>query len=280
MKDNNLPPSVAKTEGIFLERLKNAGVKNFRQEFIWLACHALNEPEYKILLKKNFNDIEYKKLSEIISRREAGEPLQYILGSAVFYGREFITGEGVLIPREDTETLIEAVKKYYEPEKIFKFLDFGTGTGCIAITLLLEYKNSIGYMLEISEQAKNYALKNLSLHGLKINERVFFCEPDECNLIISNPPYIPSEIINTLDRSVKDYEPVTALDGGSDGMNFYRMIFSNAVKILRSGGLLIFEIGDLNQAQALRDYDVKNFKFLEYFHDSSNFPRCMVWRKC
>ena len=269
------------TGEFFIERLKNAGVKNYEREYIWLVCHALNEPEYKILLKNNFTQPEFDAVNNLITRRENGEPLQYILGNAIFYGREFECGAGVLIPREDTEILIDAVKDYYAPEKNFTFLDFGTGTGCIAITLLLEFKNSAAYMLEISDEAKNYALKNLAKYKLNCNERVNFCEPSKCDLIISNPPYIPSNEIALLEKSVKNFEPVTALDGGEDGLNFYRELFKLANKILNEHGLIIFEIGNLTQANALknicRDY---NFECIKILNDFRNLPRCVIFNKC
>ena len=113
----------------------------------------------QILARKEFSQNEIEKINSLISRREAGEPLQYIMGEADFYGRDFIVGEGVLIPRHDTETLIEGVKKYFAPEEKFSFLDFGTGSGCIAITILLEFKNSFAYMIEKSDKALTFAKK-------------------------------------------------------------------------------------------------------------------------
>ena len=253
--------------------MKNSGINNAEQEFKWLASNVLKIPEYKLYLNYKFSEYELNLLDQIISRREAGEPLQYIIGSSVFYGREFLTGSGSLIPRQDTETLIEATKYIFKPEQGFKFLDFGTGTGCIAITLLLEFQNAKCFMAEISEEAKFYAKKNLLKFNLK--SRSEFLIPDECDLIISNPPYIPTDEIKLLNKSVKDYEPLRALDGGHDGMKFYKYLFELGNKILNRDGFLILEIGNNYQAEILKSYD-ENFKFVKYFYDSSNFPRCII----
>ena len=130
-----------------------------------MTAHALGLSTTQILARKEFSQNEIEKINSLISRREAGEPLQYIMGEADFYGRDFIVGEGVLIPRHDTETLIEGVKKYFAPEEKFSFLDFGTGSGCIAITILLEFKNSFAYMIEKSDKALTFAKKNLERYG-------------------------------------------------------------------------------------------------------------------
>ena len=136
-------------------------------EFLWLASCALGLSSSQIMAREKFSDGEIEKINSLIERRKNHEPLQYIMGVADFYGRDFEVGPGVLIPRHDTETLIEAAKKYFSPEKKFTFLDWGTGSGCIAITLLLEFKNSFAVMLEKSHDAIYYAKKNLERFNLK-----------------------------------------------------------------------------------------------------------------
>ena len=262
----------------------------------------------QILARKEFSQNEIEKINSLISRREAGEPLQYIMGEADFYGRDFIVGEGVLIPRHDTETLIEGVKKYFAPEEKFSFLDFGTGSGCIAITILLEFKNSFAYMIEKSDKALTFAKKNLERYGftpyrdspsvsarhLPVNGEAE-CKESPLNkgrcqfidrevkkstidLIISNPPYIPSGEISKLDRTVKDFEPSMALDGGTDGTDFYKMILSMAMKILKSKGYIIFEMGNLNQINIVKNFS-DDFVFVDEIFDTGNFPRCLILRR-
>ncbi|MBR2208614.1 MAG: hypothetical protein IJ859_07375, partial [Synergistaceae bacterium] len=122
-------------------------------EVFWLASYALGLSSSELMARKNFSADEIAKINVLIKRREAHEPLQYIMGVADFYGRDFEVGPDVLIPRHDTETLIEAAKKIFPKDAKFIFLDWGTGSGCIAITLLLEFHNSFAYMLDASPEA-------------------------------------------------------------------------------------------------------------------------------
>ncbi len=262
----------------FLERLKSANIHNYKQEYKWLVCKALNISSTEFFLKNNnFTLKEIQEIEVLISRREKHEPLQYIFGEADFFGRDFFVGSGVLIPRYDTETLINAALEIFADFNNINFLDWGTGSGCIALTLLLELKNSFAYLLEKNENAISYAKKNISRY--KLENRVKFSEPDsEIELLISNPPYIPSSEIKNLMPEVRDYEPHSALDGGLDGMYFYREIFTQSKNILKSGGYLILEIGNSFQSEYLRNF-MKEFKFIKSVFDNGNFSRCMVWRK-
>ena len=276
----------------FITRLKNLNISNPEQEFKWLACHALNINSAQ-LLTRDFSEQDFNILNKFIVRREQGEPLQYIINSSSFYGRDFITGPGSLIPRQDTESLINAALELFNNNLNLKFLDWGTGTGCIAITLLLEFQNSFAFMLDKSQDALKYARQNLAKYNLKDraelllnledsqdNFRIFKPENFENNLdlIISNPPYIASNQIQNLMREVRDYEPHSALDGGADGLDYYKIIFNLASSSLKDQGCLILEIGDYNQADYLKDFN-NNFKFIKAFQDNSGFPRCMAFVK-
>ena len=251
-----------------------------KQEIFWLASYALGLTTSQLMTRENFSPEEISKINSLIKRRENGEPLQYIMGVADFYGRDFEVGPGVLIPRHDTETLIDAAKKIFSHDSKFNFLDWGTGSGCIAVTLLLEFQNSFAHMLDASPAAFNYAEKNLSrfdvrerakvISSLNLDERIF-------DLIISNPPYIPSREIQNLMPEVKDHEPELALDGGEDGMNFYILIFQQAKSILKEGGYLILEAGDAEQVQKLKTLD-KSFIFVNQILDSGNFPRALIFK--
>ena len=128
--------------------LEGAGIANAKQEALWLASHALGVGSAEIFARAEFSGNDERRIEALISRRISGEPLQYILGEADFYGRDFAVGKGVLIPRHDTETLIEGVKKVFRKDEIFRFLDWGTGSGCIAITILLEFPKSEGCMID------------------------------------------------------------------------------------------------------------------------------------
>ncbi len=250
------------------------------QENIWLASYALGLTTTQFMAKENFSPEENAKINSLIKRRENHEPMQYIMGIADFYGRDFEVGTGVLIPRHDSETLIEAVKEIFTPDSEFIFLDWGTGSGCIAVTLLLEFKNSFAFMLDKSNAALIYAEKNLSRFNVQDRAKLItdINEISSLDLIISNPPYIPSGEIKNLMPEVKDYEPLSALDGGGDGMDFYRLIFSQARNILRPDKYLIFEAGDAEQVQKLKTLD-NNFTFINQILDTGSFPRALIFKK-
>ena len=257
------------------KKLKLAGISNPFQESLWIIGHALKIESAEIFLRDEFSPDESEKIEALISRRSNHEPLQYILGEADFYGRDFHVGPGVLIPRHDTETLIDGVKECFSRDEAFTFLDWGTGSGCIAATILLEFPNSRGCLLDVSPDALNYARKNINAYGL--DERAEFSVTGNFDLIISNPPYIPSNEIAGLMREVKDFEPLCALDGGNDGMRFYREIVNLAGDVLRQGGYLILEAGNLIQHDALKS--CRGFSFEGEILDGGNFSRCVILRK-
>ena len=254
-----------------------------KQEIFWLASYALGLSNSELMAKKNFSSEEISKINFLIKRRENHEPLQYIMGIADFYGRDFEVAPGVLIPRHDTETLIEAAKKIFLPDSKFTFLDFGMGSGCIAITLLLEFQNSFAYMLDVSEAALTQAEKNLERFEIEDRAKIISSlnlslYEKNFDLIISNPPYIKSREIKNLMPEVKDFEPILALDGGEDGINFYKLIFSQAKSILKNNGYIILEAGDFEQVIKLKSLD-ENFIFEDQILDTGNFPRALIFKK-
>ena len=265
----------------YVKRLEHAEIQNAYQESLWLISHALGVSHSVILARDNFSDDECALIEELISRRIEGEPLQYILGEADFYGRDFHVGRGVLIPRHDTETLIEAMKYFAGHDESFCFADWGTGSGCIAITVLLEFPNSFAFMIEQSEDAIAFARMNLERYNLTQRAKIISHLEDinrKCRFIISNPPYIPSNEIDGLMKTVRDYEPRSALDGGQDGMNFYRLILNSSLNVLDENGYLIFETGNMNQVHELESVS-EDFMFVREFHDANDFPRCIVLRR-
>lgn len=236
---------------------------------------ALNISHSQILTRQKFSDSELAKIDEFISRRESSEPLQYIIGESTFYGRDFKVGKGVLIPRQDTESLIEAAKYCFARDEKFSFLDFGTGSGCIAVTLLLEFPNSFAYMLDNSKEALFYARENILRYDLAERAKIIkTLDGLEIDLLISNPPYIESQEIARLDSTVKDYEPLNALDGGPDGMKFYREIFACDLK----PRYIILESGNIAQVSALKNL-THEYKFMREFLDYGNFPRALLFQR-
>ena len=239
---------------------------------MWLIAHALGVSHSEVYAKSEFSPDEQAKIEEVIVRREAGEPLQYILGEADFYGRDFHVGSGVLIPRHDTETLIAAVIRHFARDEVFTFTDWGTGSGCIAATILLEFPKSFAYLVEASDDAREYASKNLQRYNL--TDRAQFVDTlPVCELIVSNPPYIPSGEISTLMNTVKDFEPRIALDGGDDGMKYYRQIFAQA-----DSDCIILETGNIQQVNALKTMSSK-YMCCDEVRDDGCFSRCLVFTR-
>ena len=188
----------------------------------------------------------------LIKRRAAHEPLQYITGTAPFFGRDFFASPGVLIPRFDTETVIDAVLPRLRPG--MRILDLCTGSGCILLTLLLEGPGDLfGTGGDISEDALSCARRNGARYAPELARKGSSAEWIKSNLfaeisgqydiLCANPPYIRSGDIPGLPREVRDYEPGLALDGGTDGMDYYRTLAAGAPAFLRSGGTAVFETG-------------------------------------
>lgn len=221
-------------------------------------------------------------LADMAARRAEGEPLQYIFGSWEFYGRPLSVAPNVLIPRPETELLVEKALELLPEEGIF--LDWGTGTGCITMALLAERPGLSAVAADANPAAVSLAWKNLSVSGLL--SRCFLWHsrtpadipvPREgFHMIVSNPPYIPTARIPTLMREVL-HEPVSALDGGSDGLRWYRELFARGPEILRPEGWMLFEIGDGPQGRQLREIAPSSLEFKGIFHDLSAKPRVAAW---
>lgn len=219
-------------------------------------CNCIEWEVQKEDIKK-----KYDSYLTMIHERIEGTPVQYITHEQNFYGYDFYVDERVLIPRQDTEVLVECVQQQMQQKMLRKqsadcgkLLDVCTGSGCIAITLanVLQWEEVLG--TDVSLDALAVAKKN----GDRLNHNVKFLQSDlfekiegKFDVIVSNPPYIPSEVIETLSTEVKDFEPRLALDGTKDGLFFYRKIIDQARKYLKKEGLLFFEIG-FDQAEEVK----------------------------
>ena len=275
-----------------IEGLKTAKIENSTQEADLILIRLLNCTRADILghPEREVTESRRNAVFEVLHRRAAGEPLQYILKEAFFWGRPFAVGKGVLIPRPETELLTEMALKYMlssSPSPRF-FLDWGTGSGCIAITLLLEYPFAKALMAEKNPLSLQICWNNLIRYEL-VNRALLwhsFLPADiphgdgKLDFIVSNPPYIPRKEIANLMREVRDHEPHMALDGGEDGMIFYRMLFDHAASFLKAGGMLFLEIGDALQAETLQQTRPPRFRLAEEIKDYAGIPRCMAWEYC
>ena len=190
-----------------------------------------------------------KQYRECIFRRAGGEPVQYITGEQDFMGLTFKTHESTLIPRQDTECLVEEVMMHLHDG--MRILDMCSGSGCILLSLLKYSNDCIGVGAELQPQAVALARKNaenLGIEAVFIESDLFGQVEGKFDIIVSNPPYIESAVIDTLDREVREHEPMSALDGGADGLDFYRKITEEAKGYLSRGGKIFYEIG-YNQAE-------------------------------
>lgn len=231
------------TKGYLAER----GVENARLEAEWLLSHALGLDRVGLYVNydKPLTGAELALFRGMVARRARREPLQHILGSQEFMGMEFEVSSAVLIPRHDTGVLVEEAVKRAVPKG--RILDIGVGSGCIAAALakLLPVAEISG--VEKSPEALELARRNLERHGVKVTlfEGSLF-EPFRgltFDMIVSNPPYIPTGDLESLQPEVRDFEPRGALDGGTDGLDFYRAIIPAAPEFLVSGGWLLLEVG-------------------------------------
>lgn len=188
---------------------------------------------------------EEKKLLDAVEKRAGGYPLQYIVGNWEFYGRKFYVGEGVFIPRQDTELLCECAIKYFAKRQSPKLIDLCSGSGCIAVTLAKEIKGSDVTAVELSEDAFGYLERNVELNGadIKTLNQDALEAFGEFDGVISNPPYVTGKEMECLQREVR-FEPLMALSGGEDGLYFYRRIIKNWYPHIKPKGLIAFELGD------------------------------------
>jgi release factor glutamine methyltransferase len=240
------------TKGYLAEK----GVENSRLESEWLLCEALGLDRVGLYLNfdKPLNEGELSLFRAMVARRAKREPLQYILGTQEFDGLEFMVTPDVLIPRHDTEVLVAEAVKRVGPDGAI--LDIGLGSGCIAIALAKRLPRAAVCGVEQSTAALQVARQNAERNGVSLEmvEGSLF-EPlagRRFDLIVSNPPYIPTADLATLEPEVRDFEPRGALDGGADGLAFYRAMIPASRVHLNPGGWLLVEIG-IDQGPAVRE---------------------------
>lgn len=253
-----------------------------------LLCIVLDKDKKYILINKNkeITQKQYEKFDELINEVVKGKPVQYITNNQEFYGLNFFVNEDVLIPQPDTEIVVEEVIKIYEEnyqkERDIRILDLCTGSGAIAITLdkLLNKDDNIKiYGTDISKEALEIADKNNKINNTNVNfilSDMFNNLNEKFDIIVSNPPYVEKKRIATLPKDVQA-EPQIALNGGIDGLHFYRIISNNAYRFLNNNGYICVEIG-YNQKNSVSNLFKKNDKYsdINIIKDLSNNYRCIV----
>lgn len=241
----------------------------------WIIATVLNKNRAEVKLVESVSDKEYRDIMRAVARRANGESVDNIFGYTEFYGLRFDVNKKVLTPRMETEILVEQVLKFASRKT--KILDIGTGSGAIAVTLA---KMSEAHVtaIDISRQALQVASGNAKKHGVKVE----FIESNllenlkkrrKFDIIVSNPPYIPTKDIAKLDVNVRECDPKLALDGGEDGLKFYREITNDAKKHLHKNGLLFYEVGK-GQSSAVRKIMRENgFKEIKVIKDYNKVDR-------
>ncbi len=222
----------------------------------------------------------------MLRRRCLGEPMDKIVGQREFYKSVFKVNQNVLSPRPDTEILVESALELIPENKACRILDLGTGSGCIILSLLKERPQSRGTAVDISARALQTAAENAEELGL--SSRIDFIHnswtnagfvTEEYDIIVSNPPYIPSADIETLSTEVRRYDPLSALDGGADGLRCYREIAAVAPLILKNGGYILLEAGIGQDADIAGIFSACNLEWVKTVPDLAGINRCVILKK-
>ena len=267
--------------------LKAAGVEAFSLEARLLCACAAGKTKEQFLRDMKFyvSDGYVEKVGEMLARRLKGEPTAYITGEWEFYGLPMEVSPDVLIPRNDTEILVDRAIELLKGRMSSKrVLDLCTGSGCIGISVAVNVPDSRVILIDKSLRAMSVARANVLKNNVMRNVTCVDADALKAppillgsfDMILCNPPYIPSQDVEELDSSVKDYEPSMALDGGSDGLDFYRSVASKWKSILRPKGILMFECGE-GQAQSVAEImDRCGFTNLTAFKDTLGIDRVMA----
>ena len=284
--------SQAIAEGVRI--LRASGIEQERRTAGLLLCHAIGIDRTHLLTKseEHIDEVKYRVYHRLLERRAAGEPVQYLTGRQEFYGLDFFVTPDVLIPRPETELLIEKVLKIVDTEGLDSplIVDVGTGSGCIAVTLAANLFNARLIATDVSDRALIIALNNAAKH--RVNDRIEFLQGDlleplsnrgqtaSIDLIVSNPPYVDEGLKSSIQREVRDWEPHGALFGGVDGIEFYQRLISDCPEYLKTGGHLVIEIG-YGQLEAIESMvaGTPSLKLVEVTNDLQGIPRTLTMTK-
>ena len=262
--------------------LKEKKISSFILDSELLLSKTLNKSREKILTNQDIN-VDKKKFyifKEYLIRRSQNEPIAYILGEKEFWSKNFSVNKDTLIPRPETELLVDELLKIFKDKKI-SILDIGTGSGCIIVSLLSNLRKSIGTAIDISKKAILMAKKNAARYGLQ-NRIKFFNKSFEnifdkkFDLIVSNPPYIKRQAIKNLSEDIKKHEPRMALDGGNDGLDLIKKVIYKSTYILKINGTLALEIGNEQIKKVSKILTENKFRTGRVIKDYKNNVRCVI----
>ena len=271
-------------EGSKILKLNDIKSYNLDSEILLSSTLKLNRSQLLLNLNKRIENQEKKFFLNFIERRSKNEPIAYITGYKEFWKSKFKVNKNVLIPRPDTETIIEQVLNEFDINSSKKILDIGTGSGCIIISILNERKKCFGVGIDISKNAVKLAKYNAKIQH--IDNRIKFLNSDIDNfcgdkydLIISNPPYIKHHEINGLEKDIKNHEPKVALDGGIDGYDKIRLIIEKSSTLIKKTGKLFLELGINQTRETLKILNLNGFCKTKVIKDLASKNRCIVSTK-
>ena len=271
-------------EGSKILKLNDIKSYNLDSEILLSSTLKLNRSQLLLNLNKRIENQEKKFFFNFIERRSKNEPIAYITGYKEFWKSKFKVNKNVLIPRPDTETIIEQVLNELDINSSKKILDIGTGSGCIIISILNERKKCFGVGIDISKNAVKLAKYNAKIQH--IDNRIKFLNSDIDNfcghkydLIVSNPPYIKHHEINGLEKDIKNHEPKVALDGGIDGYNKIRLIIEKSSTLIKKTGKLFLELGINQTRETLKILNLNGFYKTKVIKDLASKNRCIVSTK-
>jgi len=263
-------------------KLKSVKIRSHKLDTEILLSKTLGKKREDVLINLNqkINKQQILEFKAYINRRFLSEPIAYILKEKEFWSKVFNVNKSTLIPRPETELMVEQLVKIYKEKSIF-ILDIGTGSGCILISLLSELTKSFGIGLDISKKALLVAEQNAQKHNLehsiKFYKRSFEqIENYKFDLIVSNPPYIQSKELKNLNDDIKKYEPKIALDGGNDGLDVIKKVIYKAKDILKLNGLLAIEIGNEQFKKVSKILTENNFRIEYNIKDFEDNTRCLI----
>ena len=266
--------------------LKKNHIKSAFLDCEILMSKALNKSRKFIIMNPNekINDYEYRKFKKLISSRSNNKPIAYIIGKKSFWKYNFNVSEKVLIPRPDTEILIEQVLKRFKKKESINFLEIGIGSGCIILSILKEKKSFLGRGIDVCKESLKVCKDNANRLNLFNRLKLFKSDIDnfhlgKYDLIISNPPYIKNLDFKNMDDEVVKFEPKIALNGGLDGLSEIRKVIKKSSELIKIHGKLILEIAHDQKNEVKRILRNNNFYINEVVKDFANKDRCIISTK-